>query len=52
MSRDAAIARAAEYFDSGGFKADLAPRVAISTESQNSDRAVELDAHRTERARA
>ena len=42
MSRDAAIARAADYFDSGGFKADLARRVAIPTESQNPDRAGEL----------
>src|SRR5262249_20688971 len=42
MSRDAAIARAADYFDSGGFKADLARRVAIPTESQNPDRAPEL----------
>src|SRR4030081_2793496 len=42
MSRDAAIARAADYFDGGGFKADLARRVAIPTESQNPDRAAEL----------
>ncbi len=42
MSRDAAIARAADYFDSGGFKADLARRVAIPTESQNPERAAEL----------
>src|SRR5215831_18601649 len=42
MSRDAAIARAADYFDSGAFKADLARRVAIPTESQNPDRAGEL----------
>jgi acetylornithine deacetylase/succinyl-diaminopimelate desuccinylase-like protein len=42
MSRDAAIARAADYFDSGRFKADLARRVAIPTESQNPDRAGEL----------
>src|SRR5262245_56532647 len=42
MSRDAAIARAADYFDSGGFKADLARRVAIPTESQNPDRKAEL----------
>src|SRR5215470_11880868 len=41
MSRDAAIARAADYFDSGGCKADLARRVAIPTESQNPDRAPE-----------
>src|SRR5215831_11716701 len=42
MSRDATIARAADYFDSGGFKADLARRVAIPTESQNPERAGEL----------
>jgi acetylornithine deacetylase/succinyl-diaminopimelate desuccinylase-like protein len=42
MSRDAAIKRAEAYFDSGGFKADLARRVAIPTESQNPDRADEL----------
>jgi acetylornithine deacetylase/succinyl-diaminopimelate desuccinylase-like protein len=42
MSRDAAIKRAEDYFDSGGFKADLARRVAIPTESQNPDRAEEL----------
>jgi acetylornithine deacetylase/succinyl-diaminopimelate desuccinylase-like protein len=42
MSRDAAIARAADYFDSGGFKADLARRIAIPTESQNPDRAGDL----------
>ena len=42
MSRDAAIARAADYFDTGGFKSDLARRVAIPTESQNPDRGPEL----------
>src|ERR1700675_737806 len=42
MSRDLAIARAAEYFDTGAFKTDLARRVAIPTESQNPDRAGEL----------
>jgi acetylornithine deacetylase/succinyl-diaminopimelate desuccinylase-like protein len=42
MSRDAAIARATAYFDSGAFKGDLARRVAIPTESQNPDRAGEL----------
>src|SRR5262245_50793957 len=42
MSRDAAIARAADHFDSGGFKADLARRVAIPTERQTPDRAAEL----------
>jgi hypothetical protein len=42
MSRDLALARAAEYFDNGAFKADLARRVAIPTESQNPERAGEL----------
>jgi acetylornithine deacetylase/succinyl-diaminopimelate desuccinylase-like protein len=42
MSRDLAIARAADHFDSGAFKADLARRVAIPTESQNPERAGEL----------
>src|SRR5262245_3523068 len=43
MSRDAAIAKAESYVDSGAFKSDLARRVAIATESQNPDRASELD---------
>jgi acetylornithine deacetylase/succinyl-diaminopimelate desuccinylase-like protein len=34
MSREHAIAKAAEYFDSGAFLADLARRVAMPTESQ------------------
>lgn len=38
MTRDAAIAHAEKYFDSGAFKADLARRVAIPTESQNPER--------------
>jgi acetylornithine deacetylase/succinyl-diaminopimelate desuccinylase-like protein len=42
MSRDAAIARAEQYFDSGAFKTDLARRVAIATESQNPERSGEL----------
>jgi len=42
MSRETAIARAAQYFDSGGFKADLARRVAIPTESQNPERAADM----------
>lgn len=42
MSRADAIARAANLFDSGAFKADLARRVAIPTESQNPERAGEL----------
>src|ERR1700738_375848 len=42
MSREAAIASAEAYFDSGAFKTDLARRVAIPTESQNPERAAEL----------
>src|SRR6476620_12332881 len=42
MTRAAAIARAQRYFDSGEFKADLARRVAIPTESQNPERKEEL----------
>jgi len=34
LSRLQALTRAAEYFDSGGFRADLARRVAFRTESQ------------------
>jgi len=34
MSRDDAIARAQQYFDAGGFEADLARLVAIPSESQ------------------
>src|ERR1700681_1801641 len=39
MSREAAIASAEAYLDSGAFKTDLARRVAIPTESQNPERA-------------
>src|SRR5215210_7829360 len=42
MTRQAAIDRAVACFDSGAFKADLARRVAIPTESQNPERAGEL----------
>ena len=42
MSRERAIAHAEKYFDEGGFFADLARRVAIPTESQNPERAVDL----------
>jgi acetylornithine deacetylase/succinyl-diaminopimelate desuccinylase-like protein len=45
MSRSAALAAAEKYFDSGGFLADLARRVAIPTESQNPARAPELRAY-------
>ena len=39
MNRTAAITRAEQQFDSGEFKAVLARRIAIPTESQNPDRA-------------
>jgi acetylornithine deacetylase/succinyl-diaminopimelate desuccinylase-like protein len=42
MSRTAAIDNAAQYFDSGAFKAELARRVAIPTESQNPARAADM----------
>src|SRR5258708_16062457 len=42
MTRAAAIARAEKYFDAGNFKADLARRVAIPTESQNPERKEDL----------
>jgi acetylornithine deacetylase/succinyl-diaminopimelate desuccinylase-like protein len=42
MTRDAAIARAGRQFDSGEFRATLARRIAIPTESQNPDRAAVL----------
>jgi hypothetical protein len=42
MSRDAAIAIAEKHFTSGAYKADLARRVAIPTESQNPERAADL----------
>jgi acetylornithine deacetylase/succinyl-diaminopimelate desuccinylase-like protein len=42
MSRETAIANAERYFDEGGYRTDLARRVAIKTESQNPDRGPEL----------
>jgi acetylornithine deacetylase/succinyl-diaminopimelate desuccinylase-like protein len=42
MTRADAISRATDYFDSGRFKADLARRIAIPTESQNPERSSEL----------
>ena len=45
MTRAASIAQAFDYFDSRAFHTDLARRVAIATESQNPDRAPELDAY-------
>jgi len=45
LSRSAAIAAVEKYFDTGGFLADLARRVAIPTESQNPARAPDLRAY-------
>ena len=42
MSRDKAIARAVETYTSGAFKAVMARRIAIPTESQNPARAADL----------
>ena len=42
MNRQQTLQHAAEYFDSGDFRAVLSRRVAIPTESQNSDRAAVL----------
>src|SRR5690349_18772368 len=43
MTRQAAIARATEYFDRGGYLADLDRRVGFHTESQEADRAAVLE---------
>jgi acetylornithine deacetylase/succinyl-diaminopimelate desuccinylase-like protein len=48
VTREAAIAHAEAHFDSGEFKADLARRVAIPTESQNPERAPELRRYLTD----
>jgi len=45
MSREAAIAKAEAYFESGALKADLARLIAMPTESQNPDRADVLTAY-------
>ena len=37
MSREAALARACEHFDSGAFLSDLARRVAVRSASQEAD---------------
>ena len=42
MSREGAIARVSDYFDSGGYFEDLARRVAIHTESQEPSQKPEL----------
>ena len=43
MSRDATIRHATDHFDSGAFRDTLARRLAIPTESQNPERAAELE---------
>ena len=48
MTREAAIAHVLAHFDSGDFRADLARRVAIPTESQNPDRAGDLRRYLTD----
>ena len=45
MTRAAALAAAKQYFDEGGFAADLARRVAIPTESQVEERLPVLAAY-------
>ena len=45
MSRQDAVARATDYFESGAFRADLARRVAMPTESQGGDRIDVLNAY-------
>lgn len=47
MTRDQAIARAQRGFDDGSFKATLARRVAMPTESQNPERAGVMEAYIT-----
>ena len=48
MSRQTAIANAERYFEDGGFRAELERRVAIPTESQNPERADELQRYLAE----
>lgn len=45
MSRERAIEQVTQHFDDGSFRADLARRIAIPTESQNSERADALKAY-------
>ena len=42
MTREVAVAAAEHYFESGTFRAELARRVAIPTESQNPERVADL----------
>lgn len=48
MSRQDAVARAAEYFDRGDFRSDLARRVAMATESQTGESLEALRAYLTD----
>ncbi len=48
MSRQDAVARAADYFDRGAFRADLARRVAMPTESQTGNSLDVLRAYLTD----
>ena len=48
MSRDEALAQAREHFDSGAFLHDLARRVAVRTESQDSASGPALQAYLTD----
>lgn len=48
MSRQDALARAADYFDRGDFRRDLARRVAMPTESQTGESLAVLAAYLTE----
>ena len=44
-SRQDAIARVTQYFDSGEFATELARRVGLKTESRNPARAADIDAY-------
>lgn len=48
MSRQEAVARAADYFDRGDFRRDLARRVAMPTESQTGESLATLGAYLTD----
>lgn len=48
MSRQEAVTRAADYFDRGDFRRDLARRVAMPTESQTGESIAALGAYLTE----
>src|SRR5436309_10416884 len=48
LTRSQALAYAADYFDSGAFRADLGRRVAYRTESQEPERIAQLRAYLTD----